>query len=296
MDNLKQLFDYDNKFLNYLNSGNINDIKNKYNPKDKYIEFLSEIIKLFNDDYIKEINSKINEDKMKEIKSVYTYSNTLKEKNKAYYYDNDIEIINKKIKNIIQRIFNIEIGEQKVFLFGDNKIIMSVDYQEQYSLMIGIYNKNDYYEKNYLYNLHTKQNLEYCLKSFTDIGYAETKKILIHPQQNEINLKDDKSSIIGQLYNIKSENNQNLMVSYNQTQEITNNSNNNNNAQQQNQNHNINKIDLNNKLLENQIKALISYYLFTEKLSQNIKSSKIINSECYLIEENWMKNYTNILF
>ena len=296
MDNLKQLFDYDNKFLNYLNSGNIKDIINKYNPNDKYIEFLSEIIKLFNDDYIKEINSKINEDKMKEIKSLYTYSNTLKEKNKAYYYDNDIEIINKKIKNIIQRIFNIEIGEQKVFLFGDNKIIMSVDYQEQYSLMIGIYNKNDYYEKNYLYNLYTKQNLEYCLKSFTDIGYAETKKILIHPQQNEINLKDDKSSIIGQLYNIKSENNQNLMVSYNQTQEITNNSNNNNNAQQQNQNHNINKIDLNNKFLENQIKALISYYLFTEKLSQNIKSSKIINSECYLIEENWMKNYTNIIF
>ena len=296
MDNLKQLFDYDNKFLNYLNSGNIKDIINKYNPNDKYIEFLSEIIKLFNDDYIKEINSKINEDKMKEIKSLYTYSNTLKEKNKAYYYDNDIEIINEKIKNIIKRIFNIEIGEKKVFLFGDNKIIMSVDYQEQYSLMIGIYNKNDYYEKNYLYNLYTKQNLEYCLKSFTDIGYAETKKILIHPQQNEINLKDDKSSIIGQLYNIKSENNQNLMVSYNQTQEITNNSNNNNNAQQQNQNHNINKIDLNNKFLENQIKALISYYLFTEKLSQNIKSSKIINSECYLIEENWMKNYTNIIF
>ena len=117
MDNLKQLFDYDNKFLNYLNSGNIKDIINKYNPNDKYIEFLSEIIKLFNDDYIKEINSKINEDKMKEIKSVYTYSNTLKEKNKAYYYDNDIEIINEKIKNIIKRIFNIEIGEKKVFLF-----------------------------------------------------------------------------------------------------------------------------------------------------------------------------------
>ena len=298
MDNLKQLFDYDNKFLNYLNSGNIKDIINKYNPNDKYIEFLSEIIKLFNDDYIKEINSKINEDKMKEIKSVYTYSNTLKEKNKAYYYDNDIEIINEKIKNIIKRIFNIEIGEKKVFLFGDNKIIMSVDYQVQYSLMIGIYNNNDYYEKIYLYNFYTRQNLEYCLKSFTDVGYINTKKILIYLQhQNEINLKDGQSNIIGQLYNIKSENNQNLMESYNHTHGITNNSNNNNNGQPPNQNQNIsNKIDLINKFLENQIKALISYYLFTEKLLQNIKSSKIINSECYLIEENWMKNYTNILF
>ena len=55
-----------------------------------------------------------------------------------------------------------------------------------------------------------------------------------------------------------------------------------------------NKVELINKFLENQIKALISYCLFIEKLQQNIKSSKIINSECYLIEENLMKNNMSI--
>ena len=43
--------------------------------------------------------------------------------------------------------------------------------------------------------------------------------------------------------------------------------------------------------MENQINALISYYLFTEHLKQEINTSRI-NSECYLIDENWMKNYT----
>ena len=295
MDELKLLFGYDNKFLNYLNSGNINDIINKYNPKDKYIEFLSEIKKIFNDDYINEINSKIIDDKIKDIKSLYTYSNTFKEKNNIFYFANDIEIINEKIKNIIQRIFNIEIGEKKVFLFGDDRIIMSVEYQEQNSLMIGNYNKNYYFEKDLLLNFYTKLNLENCIKSFTDNGYNKTMNTLLNPQVNnkDIYLKDDSSNTIGQLYKINEENNIASQAEYN-------NSNNNNNTNPNNQtnpNQKINnKIELNNKFLENQIKALISYYLFSEKLSQNIQSSKILNLECYFIEENWMKKYTNFLF
>ena len=47
--------------------------------------------------------------------------------------------------------------------------------------------------------------------------------------------------------------------------------------------------------MENQIKALISYYLFTKKLKQNINSKEIIKSECYLIEEKWMKKYKDFL-
>ena len=47
--------------------------------------------------------------------------------------------------------------------------------------------------------------------------------------------------------------------------------------------------------LESQIKALISYYSFTKKLKQNINSAEIIKSECYLIEENWMKKYKDFL-
>ena len=47
--------------------------------------------------------------------------------------------------------------------------------------------------------------------------------------------------------------------------------------------------------MESQIKALISYYSFTKKLKQNINSAEIIKSECYLIEENWMKKYKDFL-
>ena len=46
---------------------------------------------------------------------------------------------------------------------------------------------------------------------------------------------------------------------------------------------------------EKQIKALISYYLYTYDLNNKIKKSKLSNSidssECYLINESWMNEY-----
>ena len=56
---------------------------------------------------------------------------------------------------------------------------------------------------------------------------------------------------------------------------------------------NINKIQL-NLFIENQIKALISYYLFTEKLKQNINTSSKIISECYLVDNMWMEKYESL--
>ena len=50
--------------------------------------------------------------------------------------------------------------------------------------------------------------------------------------------------------------------------------------------------------MENHIKALISYYLFIENLKEEINQPGIIsnskNTQCYLVEEKWMKNYFNV--
>ena len=63
-------------------------------------------------------------------------------------------------------------------------------------------------------------------------------------------------------------------------------------------NNNFNNF-FNNKIIsqiiENEIKTLISYYLFVLQLEKNIEKSKtsnnIIVSYCYLINEKWMNNY-----
>ena len=60
-----------------------------------------------------------------------------------------------------------------------------------------------------------------------------------------------------------------------------------------NSNNNI-KIKL-NKFLENIIKALISYFLFSEELKQNLKSPKLKKYEGYLIDANWFKEYTQFI-
>ena len=77
MDNFKQLFGYEQKFLNYLKSLNINDVINKYNPNEKYDEFLSVIEKLFVDEneYINEINSTSSNEKNNELTNAQNYKN-----------------------------------------------------------------------------------------------------------------------------------------------------------------------------------------------------------------------------
>ena len=50
-----------------------------------------------------------------------------------------------------------------------------------------------------------------------------------------------------------------------------------------------------NQFIENEIKILISYYLFVLQLEKDIERSKTSNdicvSNCYLINEKWMNNY-----
>ena len=301
VDDFKELFDYDNKFLNYLKQGNINEIINKHNPNELYDEFLYEIIKLFNDDYINEINSKTKIEKINELKNINNYKANLKEKNKIYYYYNNIEIINDKIKNIIQKIFYVEIFDKRIFLFGDEKIIMDLDYEKQYSLILGDYT-NNYFDTKILLNFYTNENIKLFINFFKSNGYKDTmKKFENHNNENEVNFKEDNTTTHAKFYKIENFEKEVNKNGVNTNPDVTNGKNitsNVNNKNEQNNNNNAqsnkNKIII-DKFLENQIKALIAYYLFNNQLKQNINSSEIIKSECYLIEENWMKKYKDIL-
>ena len=80
--------------------------------------------------------------------------------------------------------------------------------------------------------------------------------------------------------------------------------NNNNNDKYINGTNNINTTNITSiktKLhgfMENQIKALISYYLFIKDLKEEVKqtglNSNSKSTQCYLVDEKWMQNYLNI--
>ena len=134
--------------------------------------------------------------------------------------------------------------------------------------------------------------MENYLKKFISKGYKSTVENLVFYQQNEINIKDENSIAIGKAYKIY-ELEINIFADENSkspTSDTNDNNNKNNNNEFQSQTKTIkNKIKL-NVFMENQIKALIAYYIFNENLKQNINTSRT-TSECYLIDERWMKSY-----
>ena len=299
MDKLKQALSYDDKLKKYLESGDFKNIINKYNPKEKYDEFISEVMNLLSEDYLNNINNNLTkEEYIKDLISSQYYSMKLKEKNNIYYYYDNIEIIDDKIEKIIQKLFKLEYNEKRIFLFGDNKIIMDLELTSQYSIIIGHYN-NNYFETDLLLQFSKKEEINTCFQKFTSEGYYKSYENLTFKQNNEIIIKKDDSNIIGKVYKI-SELEKNLISSSNienkseitpreiETSDIFNQNNNNLTQSQTQMIINRKKLDF---FMENQIKALISYFLFTEKIKNVIKSSKK-NRECYLIDENWMKSYT----
>ena len=291
MNKLKQFLDYD-KFVKYLELGNYKKIIDKYNLINNYNKFISEIIDLFPQDYTKDIHSKTED---AELRNSQYYSMKWKEKNGLYFYFDNIEIINEKITEIIEKLFNIEYKEKRMFLLGDKKIIMdfSLEYEtsNQFSIITGDYTK-DYFETDFLLHFFNKNDIHNYFQIFTSKGYDYVINNLIHPQNKEIYMIDNtKSFSIGKAYKIFELWNKGNSIINNQSTNIKMNidinSDNDNNEMI-----NINQIQL-NLYIENQIKALISYYLFTEKLKQNINTSPKIIYECYLVDSSWMEKYVH---
>ena len=180
---------------------------------------------------------------------------------------------------------------------------MNLNYEKQYSFLIGDY-INNYFDTKILLNFYNEEFIDLFFKVFISNGYLDTinNKFAKGKGENEIYFKKDETIIYGKLYNISElENKENQNINANKINNLTpnggnKNEQNNNSSNDSNNNAQPTKdIIINDKFLENQIKALISFYLFTGKLKQNIKSSEIIKSECYLIEENWMKKYKDSL-
>ena len=142
LDKYKSLFDYQN-FKSYIDKGNIFQIKNEFNLKKDINKFLGDIIKLCPKDYINTLSK--DEEKIKKYFDNEPISLEIKNKNNIYYFNDEIEIINKDIKDLIKEIFKIKYEEkQRLFLFGDKAIIMEFDFLPQHSIIIGKYN-NDYF-------------------------------------------------------------------------------------------------------------------------------------------------------
>ena len=202
MNKLKQFLDYD-KFVKYLELGSYKEKIDKYNPINNYKKFISEIINLFPGDYTKNIHSKTED---AELRNSQYYSMKWKEKKNLYFYFDNIEIINEKITEIIEKLFNIEYKEKRIFLLGDKKIIMdfSLEYEtsKQFSIITGDYTK-DYFETDFLLHFFNKQDIDKYFKIFTSKGYDYVIKNLIHPQNKEIYMIDStKTFPIGKAYKI----------------------------------------------------------------------------------------------
>ena len=298
MEKLKHFLDYD-RFVKYLELGKYKKIIDKYNPINNYNEFISGIINLFPPDYTKDILSKTEDT---ELRNSEYYSMKWKQKNNLYFYYDNIEIINEKITEIVEKLFNIEYKEKRIFLLGDKKIIMdfSLEYEtsKQFSIITGDYTK-DYFETDFLLHFFNKQDIDNYFKIFTSKGYDYVINNLFHPQNKEIYMIDNTKSLIGRAYKIyelwKKENTNNINQSTNIIRNIDiniddNDNNGQTNHDQENSVININQIQLNLNM-KSQIKALISYYLFTEDLKQKINEPGT-NLECYLVDQNWMKKYT----
>ena len=146
-------FEY-NKFASFIEEKNKNNII-KSNEKDK-----SE--NKFLDEYLKSLNNK--EKSLQMFKS----NKKINEK-KEINYNDDIEIINDKMKNLINELFeNIYIEDRK-FLFGDQKIIM--DYKLNY-IIVGNF-KNNIFNPEILLYFDQEKHIEYYLSLFKLKGFFE---------------------------------------------------------------------------------------------------------------------------
>ena len=297
IDNINRIFHCDDKLFQYLNSGTVKDDIKKYKQNNNNKESLSGIMNSFPVDYIELIDTSINNGEIEKIKNINNYQCELKVKNNVQYYVN-FEIINKEIASIIQELFSIELNDKKIFLLGDNKIIIPIDITSQPSIIIGEYN-NNYFESVLLLYLYNSQYIDYCFTKFKTKGYTNALSNLNLEYKNETHTKNDAS--IGKLFKISdlennkiSNENLDINITPDNTNEINLNKNNQNGNNSNNNSNNNIKIKL-NKFLENIIKALISYFLFSEELKQNLKSPKLKKYEGYLIDANWFKEYTQFI-
>ena len=312
-------FEY-NKFVEYMNKGNIDDIINKY--KNNNSQYIVELMKLLPNDYTKKIQSKIaDKNEFNKIKK-FEYNLKLKEKtpipNKTiYYYYTDIEILNEEIFNYIKDIINIQNRKKRDFLIGDNKIIMEFNLSNQCSIIIDSYIDFNF-TPSILLDFNENKYIDYYFQCFIKSGHKETMKHINVNDYPIFKIYYNSFKEIGYAFNLdKLENNEDNIKVPNPSPPIKNNILSNINSQNKNYSKigtiksdtnkfissskkDIITMDL-NYFMQNQIKALILYHYFTEDIPNKVflsneKGSNAIynHGKCYLIDESWMNLYKTI--
>ena len=158
-------------------------------------------MKIFPDDYLKDIIKTFNDkERIKKLYKEEYYKIELKEKNKIWYYYDEIEIINSDITRIMVKLFEVQYSDKRNFLFGDDKIIMDLNTMPQSSIIIGNYN-NNYFEADVLLYFKHKKYISYYYEKFKTEGYLNTAKNFDFGRKIEIDLKKD-SHIIGKAFKI----------------------------------------------------------------------------------------------
>ena len=188
---------------------NINKIIDKYKIDNNYSDFLVEIMKLLPNDYKKNIKSKIKDkSSFKYLSNVEHFNIQLKKKEikggkqTYYYYYTNIDIINKEIFKLIREIFTECQEEERIFVIGDNKIIMDLNLENQISLIAGNYIDNNFVP-DILFVYEKKEYLTKFFENFKNMGYNKTMKNI----KMNSPLYDQQSKIIGYIYNLEFLNN-----------------------------------------------------------------------------------------
>ena len=205
LDKFKTHFDY-NKFNSIIKEGDIYKIIKEYNYNNNYNKFLEDLMQLCPNYFTNKINElSNNKENIRKYFNNEPISLELKENNKIYYYNDEIEIINKKTKDLIQELFDISNnGKYNKFLFGDRKIIMEFNIKSQYSIIIGKYNDN-YFVQDILLIFGSEEDMKYYFEKVHKDGYISITKDL-DLQKNLLHY----SNIVGKAFYIKDLDNNNI--------------------------------------------------------------------------------------
>jgi len=299
----KELINYLNKCYNYEQ---ITKIINECDKNKKFIKKYRENIEIVIDSKdINNIISKIpeeikndikNKDKSYDINTFKSFEKMVEEKNKEIYYYNECLIINHSVKNILVKIVEINyefdnvvncfISKHNVYLCYKlkNNLLISIGKLDEnnilkINILITLDNYSDYLS--YFNEIIIKGRIPKFIKELK----KETQKVKI--LYNSDNKKYGYAFLFNNYYNNCSDKKEEKQYIENK-----------NKIQIQN-NKNQEALE---KLLKEDLKSLMKFYLFNKKLIEHLEPSKCIyegiffdnTTKYYLISDKFMNKFINL--
>ena len=283
----KELRNYFNKCYNY---DQIIKLINKYEKNEGIIKKnrdcynmlldeneINDLINTIPEEIKKDINNK---DKTYDKSLFKSFIKNLKEENQTIYYYNECLLIDEKIKNILINLNEIRYKFSKkvnCFIDLENRIFVFYKLKNNLIISVGKLNEEDIFETNIIMTLKFENHYNNFYKKiifnnkippFFNQLKEETKRTR--------KIKNTNGNIIGFIF---------LLDNFKD------------NESDLDENQNKGKEEKNIKIIKDEIKKLLKYFIFNKKLIDDIESSakkpneKIIcykNSKYYLISSNFM--------